>query len=82
MKRILHAFNMFEGSVYREERHGGRRPFHRLFRLVDALDIFSRGGDAFLRVLILSTCIDYLYINQRCKPSLFSTQRGDVVVRV
>ena len=73
---------MFEGSVYREERHGGRRPVHRQFCLVGALDIFSRGGDALLRDLILSTCMDYLYISKRCDPSLFSTQRGDVVVRV
>ena len=28
-----------------------RRSVHRQFHLIDALDIFSRGGDAFLRVL-------------------------------
>ena len=35
-----------------------------------------------LMIMILSTCMDYLCINERCDPSLFSTQRGDSVVRV
>ena len=32
--------------------------------------------------MILSTCMDYLCIHERCDPSLLSIQRGDSAVRV